>query len=117
MGWIYLIFGKPPYYKGLLIRDKVNQSSQNRPKGTPPPVVAVVTNISYDGDGEQSAAVVCKIHQSLLFTSPHFPPFMHYLYFEEIAQQRFFVFQYPTFILLFQETQGEIKYVNSLCSK
>ena len=35
MGWIYLVFGKPPYYKGLLIRDKVNQSSQNRPKGTP----------------------------------------------------------------------------------
>ena len=72
--------------------------------------MAVVTNISYDWDGEQSAAG-CKIHQSFLSTSPPFPPFMHYLYFEEIAQQRFFVFQYSTFMLLFQETQGEIKYV------
>ena len=78
------------------------KSSQNRLKGTPPPIMAIVTNISYDWDGEQSAGVVCKIHQSLLSTSP---PFLHSCItctFEEVAQQRFFVFQYSTFILLFQ---------------
>ena len=91
------------YYTAFYRPFNSRKSSQNTPKGTPPLVVAVVTNISYDWDGEQSAgAVVCKIYQSFLFTSPHFPPFMHYLYFEEIVQQRFFVFQYSTFILLFQ---------------
>ena len=78
------------------------KSSQNRPKGTPPLVVVVVTMSSMIGMESRVQRWCAK------YINPCSPPLLLFLHsyitctFEEVAQQRFFVFQYSTFILLFQ---------------